>query len=295
MSCRVHVVQPEKTVFAKNGSTPTASVMLRLRPGTTLADKQVLGIQNLVAGSIEGLKKEDVTIVDVFGNLLTPKGDKEEFGIEATRLQYQKEIERGYVDRIEQMLSKVLGPGKVIARVSTDIDYSSSEKQEEAYDPSGQVIRSERMISEGAGSSQRGGVPGVVSNLSNDPNLVAAPDATAEKTNRNEAVKNYEVSRAVTKSSSPRGKLTRLSAAVLVDGNYTAAAGAAADAAKTFVPLDSDTMGRIESVVKSAVGFNGERGDTVTVENVPFFAPDNKMLEQMDKAAKNDFIFNAIS
>ncbi len=295
MSSRVHIVQPEKSVFAKTGSAPTASVMLRLRPGTTLAEKQVVGIQNLIAGSVEGLKKEEVTIVDVYGNLLTPKGEKEEFGIEATRLEFQHDIERGYVDRIEAMLSKVLGPGKVIARVTADIDYSSSEKQQEEYDPSGQVIRSERTISEGAGSSQRGGVPGVVSNLNDNPDLVAAPDSTAEKTNRNEAVKNYEVSRAVTKSNSPRGKLTRLSAAVLVDGNYAAAPGAAPNAPKTFVPLDPETMTRIEGVVRSAIGYTSDRGDSVTVENVPFYTPDDNMLEQMEKQAKNDFIFKMIS
>lgn len=295
VSSRVHIVQPEKSVFAKQGSEPTASVMLRLRPGATLADKQVIGIQNLIAGSVEGLKKENVTIVDVYGNLLTPKGDKEEFGVEATRLEYQHEIERGFVDRVEQMLSKVLGPGKVIARVTADIDYSSSEKQEEAFDPSGQVVRSERNISEGTGTSQRGGVPGVVSNLSDDPNLVTPTDAATEKSNRNEAVKNYEVSRAVTKSNMPRGRLTRLSVAVLVDGNYAAPAGAPANAPKTFMPLDTEVMTRIEGVVKSAVGLNMDRGDTLTVENVPFYTPDDNILQQMEKDANSTFIFNMVS
>lgn len=295
VNARVHVVQPEKTVFSKTGSTPTASVMLRLRPGAELTEAQIKGIANLVAGSVEGLSTDNVTIVDVFGNLLTVKKDDEEFGVEATRLEYQRSLEQSYVQRIEQMLSKVLGPGKVISRVTAEVDYSMNEREEESFDPGGRVLRSERSVDEGAGAGSRGGVPGVVSNLSDDPALLAPPDAAGESSRRNEQVKNYEVSRAVIKSSSPRGKLTRLSVAVLVDGNYAAAAGAPADAPKVFEPLSDDKLQQIDSVVKSAVGFNADRGDTVTVENIAFFTPEDTFLEEMQQAATQDMIFNGIS
>lgn len=303
-SARVHITQPEKTVFAKNGSAPTASVLLKLRPGTQLEKKQIKGITNLVAGSVEGLKVENVSIIDVFGNLLNEKEDEEGLGIEATRLVYQREIERGYAKHIEEMLAKVLGPEKVIARVNADLDFSQSEREEESYDPGGQVLRSERTVEEGSAETQRGGVPGVAANLSNDPNLIAAPGKNGDNNSRREAIKNFEVSRAVSKTSSPRGKLMRLSVAVLVDGTYekaaapadakAAAAAAAAPVAATFKPLDSEVIAQIEGIVRSAVGFDAARGDSVTVENIPFHVSESNFSEEMSKKETQDLIFNSL-
>jgi len=295
-SVRVHITQPEKSVFAKNSSVSTASVMLKLRAGGELDRKQIKGITNLVAGSVEGLKPENVTIVDTYGNLLSqdPENKGEELGADATRIQYQNEIERGYVQRIEQMLVKILGPGKVIARVTADMDFSSNEREEESYDPSGQVLRSERSVAEGSGASQRGGVPGVVSNLSNDPALLAPKTGEVDSSSRNESVKNYEVSRAVVKSSSPRGKLTRLSVAVLVDG-MKEVKGEGEKVEKIFTPLSSETISQIESVVKSAVGFDTSRGDSLSVENISFFEPDESIAQELDKKATQDMIFNTLS
>lgn len=306
-SARVHITQPEKSVFAKEGQETTASVLIKLRAGGELDKKQIKGIANFVAGSVEGLKTENVTIIDVYGNLLTPKSEEgDEVGADATRLTYVREVEKGYAQRIEQMLSKVLGPGKVVARVTADLDFSVNEREEESYDSGGQVIRSERSIEEGVGSSQRGGVPGVVSNLTNDPKLLSPPGSTEGSSNRKENVRNYEVSRAVTKTSQPRGKLVRLSAAVLVDGTYeevaavpAAAAGdkkgaapaaAAAVPVKVFKPLTSEVITQVEGLVRSAIGFDGSRGDTVTVENIQFFNPDSDLVQQLDKSATFDGI-----
>lgn len=297
-SARVHVTQPEKSVFSKKGELPTASVMLRLRPGAELTKKQVKGIANLVAGSVEGLTAENVTIIDVYGNMLTSNNEGEDnLGIEATRLQYQREIERGYVQQIEAMLSRVIGAGKVVARVNAALDFSSNEREEESYDPGGQVMRSERSISEGTGSSQRGGVPGVVANLTNDPNLLNAPSAESDSSSRREEVKNYEVSRAVTKTVVPRGRLTRLDVAVLVDGTYEEVAPVAPDAEpqKVFKPLPTEVLSQVENLVKGAVGYDMSRGDTITVENIPFFLPDEKDAAVLDKEAMHNLIFKYLS
>ncbi len=277
---RVHISEPEKSIYSQAASEPTASVLIRLKAGKELSKAQTTGIMNLIAGSVDGLKPEHVSIVDTFGNLLSPKEDEREgdFSTEATRIQYQHELEQGYVRRIEQMLSKVLGPGRVVARVTAEVDYSSNEREEESFDPGGQVIRSERSITEGAsGGGARGGVPGVVSNLSNDPKLLAPQQGADEGTSgkRNETVKNYELSRAIIKSSSPRGALKRVSVAVLVDGTYEevtepAAEGAEPTKKQIFRPLNNETMGQIEDIVKSAVGFDVTRGDAVRVENLQF-------------------------
>jgi flagellar M-ring protein FliF len=305
-SARVHIVQPEKSVFAKRGNMATASVMLKLRPGAELEAKQIKGIANLISGSVEGLAVENVSIIDVYGNLLTVKDEgQESLTLEATRLQYQREVEKGYTERIEQMLSKILGPEKVIARVTAVLDFSLNEREEESYDPGGQVMRSERTIEEGTGASQRGGVPGVVSNLSNDPSILAPQGSSGDSSARKEEVRNYEVSRAVSKVSSPRGTLQRLSVAVLVDGTYESEAATPADPAakgaandkveRVFKPLSSDMLVQIEEVVKNAVGYDVARGDSVTVENVPFMVPETNFIEEMDKAALHDSILKYVS
>ncbi len=298
LSARVHISQPEKTIFAKQAQEPGASVLLKLRPGGELDKKRIRGIANFVASGVEGLKPENVTIIDVYGNLLTPKDeDGEELGADATRLQYAREVEKGYVQRIEAMLAKVLGPGKVVARVTADIDFSANEREEESFDPGGKVLRSERSIEEGSGGAAgKGGVAGAQANLTNDPKLLAPPDATTEQSARRENVKNFEVSRAVTKTSQARGKLVRLSAAVLVDGinndsDAPADPKSGVKAKKTFVPLSQEMLAQVEGIVKSAVGYDSTRGDVVTVENVPFFQPDESLKDELAKAEQMNMMF----
>jgi len=299
VSARVHISQPEKTIFAKQAQDPSASVLLKLRPGNELDKKQIRGISNFVANGVEGLKPENVTIIDVYGNLLTPKDeDGEELGADATRLTYTREVEKSYAQRIEVMLAKVLGPGKVVARVTADLDFSSNEREEESFDPGGQVTRSERVIEEGVGGgAARGGVPGVAANLSNDPALLSAPTGSSDSNTRRENVKNFEVSRAIIKSSQAKGKLLRLSAAVLVDGKYEevplqAAGGVVEDAVassrteKVFKALTPEMLAQVEGIVKSAIGFDSTRGDVVTVENIPFFQANDDLMDELAKAAE---------
>lgn len=295
VAARVHISQPEKTIFAKQAQDPGASVLLKLKPGSELDKKQIKGITNFVASGVEGLKPEKVTIIDEFGNLLSARPEEgDDFGADATRLQYVREVERGYVQRIESMLAKVLGPGKVVARVTAELDFSSNEREEESYDPGGKVIRSERSVEEGSGTEQRGGIPGVVSNLSNDPKNVQQPDGATEQNSRKENVKNFEISRAVTRSAQARGKLVRLSAAVLVDGKaievpeLDAQGSPTGKTSKSYEAIPAEMLSQVESIVKSAVGFDAARGDVVTVENVPFFSPDESLQAELAKAAQTD-------
>ncbi len=295
LAARVHISQPEKTIFAKQAQDPGASVLLKLKPGSELDKKQIRGIANFVATGVEGLKPENVTIIDEFGNLLTPKdGEGEELGADASRLQYVREVERGYIQRIESMLAKVLGPGKVVARVTADVDFSSSEREEESYDPGSRVIRSERSIEEGSSAKQQGGIPGVVSNLSNDPKAMAQQEGVTDQNSRKENVKNFEISRAVTRSAQARGKLVRLSTAVIVDGKLAESPEVdgqgqpTGKVAKSYEALPAEVLSQVEGIVKSAVGFDASRGDVVTVENVPFFAPNESLQAELAKAQATD-------
>jgi flagellar M-ring protein FliF len=290
VKARVHITKPEQSVFASEESAATASVMLKINRKEGLEANQIKGIRNLVAGSVEGLKQENVSIIDSSGKLLNPPEENSEdiFGVEATRLQYQKQIEESYAARVEQMIARVIGSGKVIAKVTAEIDFSSNVKEEESFDPASQVIRSERSIVEGIASASRGGIPGVVSNLTDDPKLLTPEGSGEEQSKRSETLKNYEVSKSVIKTSSPRGILNRLSVAVLVDGLYEKSAEG--DKATKFVPLPEETIDRITALVKAAVGYDQVRGDSITVENIQFQNTDASVAEALESMSVGDYM-----
>lgn len=300
---RVHITKPEKTVFIKRQNPPTASVLLRLKAGKELTKPQIKGIASLVASSVEGLTPENVSILDHKGNLLNEHFDKDEEadGTDVTKLDYQRRIETAYVQRIETMLTEILGPGRAVARVTADVDFSRYEREEEAYDPAGQVTRSERRVEEKAGQSAEGGVPGVLSNLSNEPGLLAGPDENKDANARLESVRNYEISRAISKTVSAAGKILKLSVAVLVDGQYVEIPTEEKDeagnpvAVKHYKPLTTEMMRKIENLVKQAVGFDPTRGDIVTVENIQFFEPTDTLEDVLQRAEMQDMIFRGLS
>ena len=279
-SVRVHISEPERSVFVKQQAKPTASVLIRLEPGAELTGRQVKGVAHLVASSVERLEPSDVTVIDSHGNLLNEKRDQEETGgADLTRLDYQRQIEMAYIKRVETMLAEILGPGKAAARVTAELDFNKYEKEEEAFDPAGIVTRSERSVEESAGGSAEGGVPGVLSNLTNDTDLLNPPDSSQSGNVRTERVKNYEVSKAVSRTVQATGKVMRLSVAVLVDGTYKPKADGV-EGEKQYEPLAPAMLKKIENLVKQSVGFDGSRGDIVTVENIRFFEPD-QTLEQL--------------
>lgn len=284
-NARVHITLPERSSFVKKDVVPTASVLLRLKAGAEITPSQVKAITHLVAGSIERLLPENVTVMNSKGTLLSDKsGEGDLSGDDVARIDHQRKIENSYVKRIESMISEILGTGKVIARVTADIDYNKFEKEEELYDPAGSVARSEKVIEDNsAGKGSEGGVAGVSSNLTNDPNLAKGKDAGAGSLHR-ETVKNFEISRAISRTASAAGKIQRLSVAVLVDGQYVKTPSAEKDdkgvaqEQMLYRPLSSEMIRKIDNLVKQSVGFDSTRGDIVTVENIPFLNDDS--LEQ---------------
>ena len=301
-SVRVHITKPERSVFVKRDVLPTASVLVRLSPGKDLDKMQIKGISNLVANSVERLTPENVTILDSKGNLLNVKQEDAELtGVDLTRLEYQRKLEAAYSKRVETMLAEILGPGRAVARVSAELDFAQYEKEEEAYDPAGRVARSERLIEESAGLTAEGGVPGVLSNLTNDPGILTPPDSSKNNNIRKENVSNYEISRAVSRTKSAAGKINRLSVAVLVDGRYVEAAGeasaegGASAMSKHYEPLSNGMLRKIENLVKQSVGFDSSRGDIVTVENIKFFEADGTLEDALVAAERQEMIFKGLS
>ena len=258
---RVHIVIPKKSLFVEKQAKPEASVIIKLKSGARLRASQVDGITHLVAASIEGLHPEEVTIVDSGGNILSTAGSGSQLSKRTdSQIEFQRNIEKHMVNRIQSMLEKVVGKGKVVARVSAALDFSVVERTEEVYDPEEPVVRSLHRRSEKSSAPVKGG-ESTVSPIGGAS--VKAYGADHEKTD--ETV-NYEINRVVSKTVMPVGEIDKLSVAVLVDGLYNKND----KGVEEFRPRSKKEIESLEGLVKRSVGFDAKRGDQVVITCSPF-------------------------
>ena len=287
---RVHLVIPEKTLFKENEKPATASIVLKLKSGRSLKESEVQGVVHLVSSSIEGMDPEHVTVLDSKGKILTKGAGpsdptaKMTASMQETQRNYEKNVE----ERIQSLLDRIVGSGKSVARVTATFDFRKVERIEEKFDPESIAVRSEQRTEEkGASSSMAGGVPGVQTNLGRNQTGQGMVSGGASK---NDETLNYEVSRSTAKTIEPVGTLGKLSVAVLVDGKYDAPAGKDGQAAKPkYTPRTPDELQKIEALVKTAVGFTQERGDQLTVQNIPFQDMDDQMAASAPKIWQSPF------
>jgi flagellar M-ring protein FliF len=285
---RVHIVTPKESLFVDEQKKPTASVFLKTRSGMSLSPSQVEGIVHLVASAVEGLDPGHITVVDTSGRVLSKRQDSSLIGQMTTnQLEYQRNLEEGYKRKIQGMLEEVLGLNKAIARVSADIDFQQVDITEERFDPTG-VVRSEQKNSEK--SSSNSGVKAVETKSETAAEAPAgrararAPQEAAAKApapapapfqnsqaERQNEIRNFEISKINKHIKNPVGSVKKLSVAVIVDGNYKEAADAKGGAkTRQFVARSPEEMEKIESIVKTAMGYDENRGDQVEVATMPF-------------------------
>lgn len=268
---RVHLVIPEKRLFDQKEQPTTASVVLRLKPASQLAQKQIQGIVFLVSSSVEGLKAENVSVIDASGNVLHKGNEEEGAALAGNQFEYKNNFEKDMERRVRDMLERVLGMGTAVVRVSADFDFDKLEQTSEVFNPDTAVIRSESRTTEtttGASSSPSG-IPGVASNVGT--NTDAAKNGSAGSTPKSEKesqTTNYEISRTVTKMTKSPAKLQRMSLAVVVDGSYKEPAQKGGE--REFVPRSQDDLNRIRALVEKASGIDAKRGDQVEVTSIPF-------------------------
>ena len=271
---RVQVVIPErKSVLAASERKPSASVVVALRAGSQLAPGQVRSIVHLVASSIENLDPTAVTVVDTTGQLLAPVTDSQPGSIAtAGGSGYQDRVESDLARRIERILEKTVGAGSVVARVSAELDWTESETTEESFDPDGQVARSEQRSTESAtDAGSTGGVAGVAANL---PGSATGGDESALGSSRTTETINYEITKKVSRTVRPMGRVERLSIAVLVADRPAVEPGA------DPVPWGPESLEMFAALARSAVGFDEKRGDEITVQTAPFLSPDVEFVPE---------------
>ena len=227
-------------------------------------------VQHLVAAAVPGLQPDRITLVDDRGTLLVKGGATLEAGLASQADDYRIAYETRLKNVIEQLLERSLGPGRVHAEVNAEIDFDQVTMMEETFDPDGQVVRSTQSIEEESERAERN-EDGAVTVGNNLPNTGVDADggghSNNENTVRTEETVNYEISRTVRNHTQVGGEVTRLSVAVLVGGRERLDAEGGVLAYST---LDQQELDEIASLVRSAIGFDAERGDTVEVKNLPF-------------------------
>jgi flagellar M-ring protein FliF len=273
-SARVHLVLPKRQLFEDEAEQPSASVVIGV--GREPAAGEVAAIRNLIAGAVPNLKPERVTIVDDAGKMLA--GGDDGGLVDAVAGERRSAAEERIRKTVLNLVEGVVGPGKARVQVNADLDLARVTTQEETFDPDGQVVRSTQTQEEksdenkagGAGATSAANIPGATAETSGSNN--------GSSSGRMEETTNYEISKKTRTEVSEPGAVKRLSVAVAVDGVTTPAK----KGAPAYAPRSAEDMKRIESLVRSAVGYSEERGDQVTVVNVRF----NRDAEGVDGGVK---------
>lgn len=268
---RVHLVLPQRKLFSRESQQSSGSVFLGLQPGARLKNEQILAIQSLVASAVPGLDPDTISVIDSDGNLLAKPDGTGVDAMASNTAERQLAYEKRVTQSIEDIVGRVVGFGNVRATVTADLNFDRISTNEELYDPEGQVVRSTQVTSEN--SLERDPPSGEVSVAQNLPgvggDILADPKPALEES-RSEEVTNFEISRTVRSSVREVGEVTRLSIAVLVDGTYSTTETEEGETTQTYQARSQNELEQIENLVRSAVGFDETRGDTIQVVNMQF-------------------------
>lgn len=300
-AARIHLALPKASVFVRDRQQPTASVLLNLHPGRTLDTQQVSAVVHLVASSVPDLPIKNVTIVDQNGNLLSETGKPGAInGLDATQLKYVQELQQNIVKRVESIITPIVGVNNVRAEATADVDFSRSEQAAETYKPNlaadASSVRSQQSSeSSNPNNANPTGVPGALTNQPPVPAIApitaagnnnAAAGTPALQNTRKDTTVNYEVDKTIRYVQQPMGGIKRLSVAVVV--NYKRSTD---KSGKTVsIPLTDAEKTQISDLVKEAMGYSKERGDSLNVVNSPFAGMEREVIAELPLWKQADMI-----
>ena len=279
-SARVHLALPEKSVFVRDQTPPTASVFVSLKNGRKLDQTQVLAITNLVSSSVPAMSPSNVSIIDQYGNLLSNSPDDPDQALADSQLEYRMRLENIYRNRIQSLVTPIVGAGNVNAQVNLEIDFTRKEVSQEIVDPDTVATLSEQNSLNVTAKKDSVGIPGAISNeppqeatVNQQQNQagLATNDAQIEddkfETKSSTNLRNYEVSKTYETVKNPSNLITRIDAALLIRDRKVINPDTGLE---TFEPVPPEVITQVENLVKSALGIKQERGDSLTVASQPF-------------------------
>ena len=270
-SARVHIVLPQRQKFSRESRPPSASVVLGINGGLVVDRQQIVSVQSLVASAIPGLKSRNVAIVDSNGNLLAKGGAEENDILSLKTEDLRRTYETRLQNKIEEQVSRIVGYGKVTAIVTAEMNFDRTNTNEERYDPEGQVLRSTQSTQEN--NTEREPIGDEVTVGNNLPGVggdLLADNAPSAESARNEEVTNYEISKTVRNTVHQSGRVEKLNVSVLIDGKYNVDE----EGVKTYIERSQGEMDKITALVRTAIGFNEDRGDALEVANIQFAETD---------------------
>ena len=281
VAARVHLALPEKSAFLRDSHPPRASVFVTLAAGRVLDAGQVEAIVHLVSSSVPGMARGDVSVIDQSGRLLSRGAEDADSALSDRQLRHRVEVEALLRQRIESVLMPVVGPGNLSVQVTASMDFTRREITEERVDPDGNALRSEQLSQSETLGTAPGGIPGAVANTPpTEAQLAetapAAGNGREVQSTSSGSTRNYEVSRTVQSTRPEFGRLTRISAAVVIRAPSPPPGPAPADGAPMAEPaplLAPALLRDLERLAQTAIGFDAARGDSVTILAQPFAEP----------------------
>ena len=289
-NARVHLVLPRRELFSRERQQPSASITLRMAGASRLEKEQIAAVQHLVAAAVPGLVPNRVSIVDNRGKLLARGFEEDATETMAAKAEERRRALENRLSRtIEELLEKTVGAGKVRAEVKAEMDFDRISTTDEKFDPDGQVVRSTQSVEE-SNKSRDAENQQAVSVGTNLPDATAGGDGASSTAaqNRTEETVNFEVSKKITNHVRESGVVKRLSVAVLIDG----VRAKDKDNKPTYTPRSEAEMELLATLVRGAIGFNADRGDTVEVINMEFaeHLEEEAPLELFFGLDKNDLL-----
>ena len=282
----VHITPPNDSPFLTDKEDAKASVLLKLRGSRILPDENTQAIVNLVAASVEGLKPDQVVIIDQYSRILSRTGRDPMVGASDAQKKVAREEEDHLVRRVTDLLEPVVGIGKVRATAHVDLDFDKVKINEERFDPQGQVERSVQQKDEKVQKRDSGaGIPGTASNVA--PATGGASANITESSEKKETTTNFEITKTVSATDKATGTVKRVTLAVIVDHSSAWDKDAKGEPVQKFTARTADELKKIRDQVTSAVGIQPKRGDELTVENMAFATLQVNPKEEAD--AKKQF------
>ncbi|MCD2453064.1 flagellar M-ring protein FliF [Methylicorpusculum oleiharenae] len=278
-SARVILALPKQSVFVRKQKKPSASVMVNLYQGRALDKGQIESIIHLVASSVPMMEPGQITVVDQKGRLLNSLASDSDNSLNSKQFEYKKEIEDHLMERIQNILTPLVGTNGFRTQISADVDFTVTEKTQEMFNPDLPALRSEQTREDENSTNSVQGVPGALSNQPPPSGVApeiatqasdAAPGAEKPSSSSKTATRNFELDKTITHTRLATAQLKRLSVAVVVDDRYISGE----DGKPVSQPYSQEEINRFNDLIKQAVGFDTSRGDQVTVSNVAFRAPD---------------------
>ncbi len=284
---RVHLNIPESSPFVSEKKPPSASVVLELNRGVTLSEQEIKGISSLVASSVQGMRTEGVVILDARGKKLSENIGDAMTANTANRLALESKLNRKYEQQIEEILTRVVGAGKVIAKVSVDMDFTESVSTQTTYDSENKAVLSEVTNTQNLQGSRPSpqGIPGARSNLPGERPQPGVPE-TRNDVKKELATRNYNVPKKVTKSKSPTASLRKVSAAVMVDGKRVTQTVDGKTVTK-YEPWSEADIANFQAIVASTLGIDTRRGDVITIKNMEFQQEDLAAIDALMREREN--------